>query len=123
MSMTEGAYPEEVILSEANGHRSRESVTLASGQNLKAGTVLGIVTSGGAYAIADNSTPASNGTQTAKAILLRDCDASSAAKRALVLRRDAEVKRDALTFHADADGTDITALIGHLAAEGIIVRS
>ncbi len=120
--LTEKVHAEEVVLSEANGYRSREMVTLVSGQNLKVGAVLGIITTGGKYTLADNATPASNGSQTAKAVLLRDCDASAGDKRALVLRRDAEVDKSLLIFHGDTDSTEQAALIGHLAAEGIIAR-
>lgn len=120
--MDEKNYPFEVILSEANGYRSRETVTVVSGQNLKTGAVLGIITASGKYAIADNATPASNGTQTAKAVLLADCDASGGDQKALVIRRDAEVKLPLLNFHADVDAGEKASLIGHLAAEGIIAR-
>jgi len=40
-TFTEGNYAGEHLVSEANGTRSREVITLASGQNLGAGTVLG----------------------------------------------------------------------------------
>lgn len=42
-AFTEGNYAGEHIISEANGTRSRDVVTLASGNNLAAGTVLGRV--------------------------------------------------------------------------------
>lgn len=38
---TEAIHPGEFILSEAEGSRSRDTVTILSGQNLKAGAVLG----------------------------------------------------------------------------------
>jgi len=121
-SFTENNYPLEAILSEANGHRSRETVTILSGQNLKAGAVVGIVTASGKYKIADNVTPASDGSQTAKAVLLEDVDASAADKPGLVLRRDAEVKVGALNYMAGASAGNKASLHGHLATEGIIVR-
>ncbi len=40
-SLTEGQHPGEFILSESPGSRSREAVTVLSGQNLKAGHVVG----------------------------------------------------------------------------------
>lgn len=39
--ITEGRYSSDFLVSEASGTRSREKVTLARGQNLEAGTVLG----------------------------------------------------------------------------------
>lgn len=41
MALTEGKHTGEFILSEAQGSRSRENVTVLSGENLKAGHVLG----------------------------------------------------------------------------------
>lgn len=108
------------IISEANGHRSRENVTIASGANLKAGAVLGILTSGGAYAHFDND--ASDGTQTAAGILIADCDASAAAKAAAIIRRDAEVNGDELVWASSEDDADKAAGITELASLGIIVR-
>jgi hypothetical protein len=51
--LTEGQHAGEFIVSEANGSRSREKVTVLSGQNLKAGHVVGKVTKGSATAQAD----------------------------------------------------------------------
>lgn len=55
--ITEGRRTAEFLASEANGNRSREQVTLLSGQNLKAGAVLGKVTLGAATpaAVAGNT--------------------------------------------------------------------
>ncbi|MDD2885286.1 MAG: head decoration protein [Dechloromonas sp.] len=39
--ISEGRYSSEFLISEANGARSREKITLAKGQNLEAGTVIG----------------------------------------------------------------------------------
>lgn len=122
-SFTEKNYALEVILSEANGHRSRETVTVVSGQNLKAGAVLGKITSGGKYAICDNHTPASDGSQNAAAVLLEDCDASGGDKTALALVRDAEVKVGLLNYVASATGGEKTSANAALATNSrIIVR-
>lgn len=119
---TERTYREEVVLSEANGHRSRETITVVSGQNLKAGTVIGKITASGKYAIADNVTPASNGSQTAAAVLLEDADASGGDVAALALVRDCEVKAPVLTYMAGSSGANKTAQNTSLATAGIIVR-
>ena len=47
---TEDRHAEEAVASEANGTRARETVTILSGQNLKAGAVMGRVTVGAATA-------------------------------------------------------------------------
>ena len=50
--VSEGNYTAEFLLSEANGSRSRESITVLSGENLAAGAVLGAVNTGTATATA-----------------------------------------------------------------------
>lgn len=57
-----------------------ERVTIASGADLKRGTILGIVTASGKYAAADSTDTGSSATGTAapKAILLEDAAAGSA---------------------------------------------
>lgn len=70
-------------------------VTIASGEGeLDAGTVLGIVTASGEYAAYDDD--ASDGTQTAVAILAIDVDATSAAVVASAYVHG-EFNEDALT--------------------------
>jgi hypothetical protein len=60
-------------------------VTLASGQNLKRGALLGQLTSGGAYTL--SLAAADNGSQTPVAVLAQDCDASGGATAALAYIR------------------------------------
>ena len=50
--LTEGQHAEEFLVSEAAGERSRESITLISGQNLSASAVLGKITKGAASSAA-----------------------------------------------------------------------
>jgi hypothetical protein len=116
---TEGKHSGEFILSEANYDRSREEVTVVSGQNLTACKVLGKITSGGKYAVYDNG--ASDGTQAAAGILFDDCDASGGDKKAAVIVRDCVVKAAMLDW-GSSDGTAITAGRADLLALGIIVR-
>ena len=47
--LTEGVHAGEFLLAEANGHISRETVVVQSGENLVAGTVLGKITANGKY--------------------------------------------------------------------------
>lgn len=49
--INEGRRTAEFLASEADGYLSREEVTLLEGQNLKAGSVLGMITSGGAVTV------------------------------------------------------------------------
>lgn len=51
--ITEGRHTAEFMVSEANGYRSREEITILSGENLVAGAVIGKITLGSASATAD----------------------------------------------------------------------
>lgn len=115
--ITEGNHPGEFLLSEDNGTMSREKVTIASGQVLDAGAVLGKISSGGKYAQYDND--ANDGTETAVAILFAAVDASDGDVEATVIARGAEVKADALVWQSS---DEVTAGIADLLAVGILVR-
>ena len=116
---TEAVHAEEFLISEANRFRSRENITIVSGQNLAAGAVVGKITAGGKYAIYANG--ASDGTQAAAGVLCQAVDASLADKAGAIIIRDAEVDGDLLGWGAN-DSTGITAGIADLAALNIHVR-
>jgi hypothetical protein len=118
--VTESRHPGEMIVSEANGARSREQVTLASGNNLAAGTVLGVVTASGKYAAFDQD--ADDGTEAAAGVLYAAVDASGGDADAVVLVRDCEVDDGALGWPSDLEAGEKTTAVGELAALGIIVR-
>lgn len=118
----EGRYAGEFLLSEANGSLSREVVTVASGAGVIApGTVLGKLTSGGKFV--PSPATGSDGSQTAVAVALYGCDATSADQKITVIARDAEVNAN-LISHASSvdDATKRAAKATQLAAVGIIVR-
>lgn len=118
---TESQRPLEAVLYEEPVF-SRETVTIVSGAGVvKAGTVLGKITSGGKYTPYDDGL--SNGAQTAVAVSLYEVDATSADVSTAVLARHAVVKSGALQWHADADATAKTAAATALLAKDIIVRS
>ena len=125
---TEGRDPGEFLLSEANGQRSRSSVTIASGSGVIApGAVLGVYTSGanaGKYSLAPASAADPNvGNQTAVAVALYGCDATSADQQIAVIARDAEVNANILSYASSVnDGAKKAAKIAQLAAVGIIAR-
>jgi hypothetical protein len=119
---TEGTYPFEVILSEGESI-AREKVTLITGQNLKSGTVLGKITASGKYMAHDNAaTGATAGAEVAVAVLLADCDATSADQTTLILARIAEVSGDLLVWKSGISAPNKTAGIAALAVNFIIVR-
>lgn len=112
-TLTEGVHAGEFILSEAAGDRSREEVTVVSGQNLVSGEVVGKVTASGKYAAYDDV--AVDGTEVAAGVLYDAVDASAADASGVIIARDAEVDAGSLTG-SDAAG------VADLLAIGIIVR-
>lgn len=105
----------EFLVSEANGYRSTENVTVAAGAAARpAGQVLGRLTAGGNY-VPYNSGGA-DGSQTISGILFEAIPTGATAKRAVIVR-DAEVNYGHLTV----TGTKATIIAG-LNAIGIAVR-
>jgi hypothetical protein len=117
---TEATRASEVILSEAPGTLSRETVTIASGAGvIPVGMVLGKITGDGYTPYDDGS---DDGSETAVCVALESVDATSADKSCAVLIRLAEVKNDLLAWHADADATAKTAALASLAGAYLIAR-
>lgn len=108
-TLTEPVHAGEFLLSEGNGQISRENVTIAAGQNLPAGQVVGQITASGKYAAHDPG--AADGTENAAGVLYAAVNAADGDKKGVVIARFAEVDGAAVT--GDTDG---------LAALNIIVR-
>lgn len=119
-SVTEYGHAGGFILSEAPGQRSRENVTLLSGQVIKAGTVLGKITSGGKYVAHDNN--ASDGTQASAAISINDVDATAGDTLIAVIARDAEVNGYELIYKVTSPVVVRAASDADLLVQGIVVR-
>ena len=120
MALTETLRPGEFILAEANGTISREQVTILSGQNLAAGTVVGKVSASGKYIAYDDDN--ADGSQTAAGILYAAVDASAADAPGVIISRDAEVADGQLVWAGTNDAGDKTAGKADLAALDIILR-
>ena len=120
--LVETRHPGEFILSEANGQRSRETITIASGAGIiAAGTVLGKVTASGKYIA--SAVGASDGSEVPAAINIYDANASSLDVPVSAIVRDAEVNGKCLTYHADRDQpAEKLAAHAALANLGVIVR-
>lgn len=115
------------LVSEANGTRSREVVTIAQGQNLLPGAVLGKVTVTGKYVAVDPANGSgeggtSDGSQTAVAVLFATVDTTAAEKPGVITARDAEVATHALAWPAGTTEPQKTAALAQLAAVGIVAR-
>lgn len=119
--LTEKHHTGGFLISEADGHLSRDNGTLVTGQNLEAGQVLGKITSGGKWAFYDND--ASDGTQVAAGILYASVNATSADQPCVVITRDAEVNGKELIWESGGSPTvDQAAGTLDLAALHVIVR-
>ena len=120
--LTEGRHPGEFLMTEANGQRSRDSITIASGAGVIApGTVLGKITASGKYLA--SAVSATDGSQTPVAIALYGCDATTRDVAVAAITRDAEVNGKILIWHPDRDQAgEKAAAQADLAAVGIIVR-
>ena len=117
--LTEGRHAGEFIVSEANGSRSREHVTVVLGQTLNAGDVVGKITASGKYAIYDDG--AADGSEAAAGVLYAAVDASAADAAGVIVARDAEVNASELGWNSQAQPA-IDAGTTDLAALGIISR-
>ena len=118
-TLTEGRHAGEYIVSEANGCRSRETITLTGGPYVP-GTILGKITASGKYTVYDQD--AADGTEAAAAILYDHADGSAADVEAVVDIRDIEVNGYDLTWPGDIDAGEKVIAIAELAALGVIVR-
>ena len=99
---------------------TRETITVAAG-TLAPGTVLGKITVGGKYAAHDPA--ATNGTETAVAVLWGKADASGGdAPAVAVVRGPAIVNRHDLVFAGTPSAPEIAAAHAALLAAGILVR-
>lgn len=119
-TLTEGQHAGEFLVSEANGTRSRETVTILSGENLEASAVLGKVTASSKYKEYDPA--AVDGSETAVAVLFDAVDASAADKAGVAIVRDAEVNAGELVWFAGATANQKATGEADLAAVGIVAR-
>lgn len=119
MALTEGNYLGDWLLYEENPPEyCREEGLLASGQNLKSGTVLSLGSTYWSAFVDDDGTYG-----TAEGILIHDVDASGGAKACVVLvRGPAVVSKAGLTWHADNDDTEKGIGLASLLTIGIVAR-
>ncbi|BBK30302.1 bacteriophage lambda head decoration protein D [Stella humosa] len=121
--LTETRHAGGFMVSEANGFRSRETVTVLSGQVLQAGTVLGRITASGKYVAWEASTSAeADGSTTVRAILYGPVDATAGDTKGVIVIRDAEVNGGELVYPAGTQPQEKAVAIAALLALGIIVR-
>lgn len=119
-TLNEGAYSGDVVLFEEDNRYSREAITVASGETLTVGAVLGKVTASGEYRL--SAPGSSDGSQTPVAVLIQeDVDASAAAQTGVAIVRHARVMKSGLVFDATINTqTERDAAYAALADVGII---
>lgn len=118
--LNEGPHPAEFIVSEANGRRSRDVVTVAAAADLPPATVVGRVTATGK--VVRLAPAASDGSQNAYGVLLYPAAAATADDRVPAIVRDAEVNGSMLAWPAGITTNQRNAAIAALEARGVIVR-
>ncbi len=111
-----------LLYEECDHGYSRDNITLVSGQNLAAGTVLGKITTGGKFTAYDND--AVDGSQTVAGILLDATNASAGDKTAVAIVRHAIVVKEGLVWGAavTTQGEKDAAYVD-LKAIGILTRA
>jgi len=111
----------DLLKYEAPNLYSREAATVAAGQNLQLGAVLGRKTADGKLYAPNPS--ASDGTRTAVGVLATDTDATLIDRDdAITVARHAIVTRSALIWPAGITGPQKAAAEAQLTALGILVR-
>lgn len=115
---TEGFHAGHFIKSEANGHRSRETITVKQGEVLNAGAVISKHVASGQWQAYQNDETSLGAT----AVLFDNVDATSGPVEAVAIVRDAELNYNDLQWEATEDTGDRDAALVDLAAVGIIVR-
>ena len=118
--LLEGQHTGEFLVSVANGHRSFDRVTVAAGQKLPAGAVLGKVTASGKFT--HYAPTATDGSQNVVGILYAFTDATGGDQHQTVVTRAAEVNASELQWDPSLGAPAVAAGIAGLAALGIIAR-
>ena len=122
MSMEENNRLGDLLKYETDKNYCREVMTVASGQNLKMGAVVGIKSATDEIKIVSISDGETDGSDSAFGVLLEDVDATAVAKKALVIARDAIIARDYIVFPADATAEQKKKITKDLEKRGIVIR-
>jgi hypothetical protein len=118
---TESMNLGDLLKYEAPNLYSRDRVTVASGQNLPLGAVVGMVTATGKVKQIDPS--ATDGTQLAAGVLMQACDAALAERTdGLIVARHAIVSDHALQWPTGITTGEQQAAVAQLKSLGVLVR-
>lgn len=120
-AITEGLNLGDLLKYEAPNLFSRDQVTVASGQTLPLGAVVGIVTTTGKVKQIDPS--ATDGSQYAAGLLMQPCDAALIDREdGLMVARHAIVADHALTWPAAITVAEKQAAVLQLKSLGVLIR-
>ena len=122
MSIEENNRLGDLLKYEADKNYCREVMTVASGQNLKMGTVVGIKTETNEIKIVSIMENETDGSDSAFGVLLEDVNASSETKNALIVARDAIVASDSVIFPTDTTPDQKKKITKDLEKRGIVIR-
>ncbi|MBR1734695.1 MAG: head decoration protein [Alphaproteobacteria bacterium] len=123
MAIEENDRAFSLLKYEADKNYCREVVTIASGQNLKMGTIVGEKSADGTYKIVSIAADETDGSDTPIGVLMEDVDATSAAKEAIIVARDVIVAESALIYPTGATADQKKALKKALEGRGIVARA
>jgi len=99
---------------------SRDEVTVAGGQNLATGTVVGIITTSGK--VTQLAPAANDGSENAAGVLLNAVDATAGDQPGVIVARHAICQDNGLVWPGSITGPQKAAAISQLKALGILVR-
>ncbi len=120
-TITEANNLGDLLKYEAPNRYSRDVATIAAGQNLPLGTVLGRKTDDGKHYPIDPA--ATDGTETAIGVLANDIDATNADRSdAILIARHAIVAKTALVWPIALTGAQRTGYEQQLIERGVLVR-
>jgi hypothetical protein len=122
MAIEENKNLGDLLKYEADKNYCREVVTVASGQNLKLGTIVGIKTATDEVKIVSVASEETDGSDTAAGVLLEGVDATDGAKKSLIIARDAIVASGAVVFPNGATTDQKKKIKKDLEARGLVIR-
>jgi hypothetical protein len=104
----------DLLKFEIDKNYCRETVTVASGQNLKFGTIVGMKTATGEVKIVSIASQETDGSDEAVGIILEDVDATGGAKKSVTISIGAMVAYDCLVFPGGANDSQKKKIITDL---------
>lgn len=112
----------DLLKYEADKNYCRETITVAQGQNLKLGTILGMSNDTDQVKAVSLDAEATDETNIAIGVLLEDVDVTSGVKKSLMVTRDAIVASGCVIFPDAATTEQKKKIIKDLEARGLVIR-